>query len=138
MKISDEFPNQNDAAEQVAKVLLDELEKEGLNLKNGNMHKRKRPSMRDEDDVYQSDEDGVVKSYEMLLQDLCKSQNSALPTFYYVPGNKGVFCVGSLLITATGKLETVTSLREHSKKSTAREDVCHDLYILLKSQPLLS
>ncbi|KAJ3372375.1 hypothetical protein HDU91_003615 [Kappamyces sp. JEL0680] len=93
--------------------------------------KRKRL---EEDDGYVSDETGTIPSYEMLVSKQCAAYGIPNPTFYYVPGEVGLLCVGQLLVPSSGRLETFTSLREHKYQTTAREDVCHDLYILLRSQ----
>ena len=87
----------------------------------------------DFEEGYCSDPEGLIKTYKELLIELCKSNAMSPPTFYDIPGpGGGVFCTG-ICIYPDNQVATFTSLREHRLRRNAVEDVCHDLYVTVKT-----
>lgn len=87
-----------------------------------------------DDDVYYSD-DEKVPSYQHLLNELLQKRNLRGPKFSYEKGKLGILCNASIALSG-GVEQIYTSLREHAKQENAREDICHDLYIIVNSQPM--
>jgi hypothetical protein len=128
-KISAPYPTKAEADEEVARQALIDIHPDGLQIvQQVSGMQRKRHSI---DHVYYSDED-ELPSYDYLVQDMLKEANRDLPSFTYMKGKVGWLCSAKIKLE-NGVEENLVSLREHSGKGTAKEDVCHDLYVLLKS-----
>ncbi|KAI8898368.1 hypothetical protein BC833DRAFT_439528 [Globomyces pollinis-pini] len=92
---------------------------------------RKRLNTDELDPVYESDGDGDLPTYDSMLRSWLAENDSPPPTFKYISSPTGIRCTGSVLCPNTRTVVMMTCLRKHHKRGTAREDVCHDLYVLL-------
>ena len=135
-KISSLQSSKSDAAEDVAKQMFLEVHPEAQSILESMQTKADKKHLIEEEDVFFSDEDREIESYESMLRRQLSKDNSPEPNFEYTNGNKGYFCTGTILVRSlNNSTETMTSLREHHSKGTAREDVSHDLFALLKRNP---
>jgi hypothetical protein len=130
--------NQTEAAEMAAKEMFMFLHPnaseilEKMKRYTEKVHARKK--VKDSQDVYYSDEEKNFPSYEKLLRDLLISHGAGSPQFTYNTGEAGGYlCSGTVFLKELNQKKTMVSLREHSRKDTAREDVSHDLYVLVRS-----
>jgi hypothetical protein len=134
-KISSLQSNKTDAAEDVAKQMFLEVHPDAQSILESIQSKAGKKHVIEEEDVFFSDEDHEIESYESMLRKQLSKDNCPEPHFEYTKGNKGYFCTGIILVRSLNRMESLVSLREHHSKGTAREDVSHDLFVLLKSNP---
>jgi hypothetical protein len=137
-KVSAIQNSQTDAAEMAAKEMFSFLHPNASEI----LEKMKRYSekvqakkkVKENQDVYYSDEEKRFPSYEKLLRDLLILHGVPAPEFTYNSTDSGGYlCSGTVFLKALNEKKTMVSLREHSRKGTAREDVSHDLYVLVRS-----
>lgn len=78
-----------------------------------------------------------------MVYDICDSLGLARPTFTYTicdtgsGNNSGIKCTAAIIYSHNSlwkDLPAVTCLRAHRKRRNAREDACHDMYIILQSK----
>ncbi|KAJ3273349.1 hypothetical protein HDV01_004566 [Terramyces sp. JEL0728] len=86
-------------------------------------------------DAYYSDEDEIIKSYEVMLRAELQKRGLSPAEFKYNPGTLGIWCTG-VFYTKDGQPKAMTTLREHKHEATAREDISHDLFVVLLSLPI--
>jgi hypothetical protein len=143
-KISATHRVKADSAEEVAREIFMEVHPNGkaiVEKLTSEKHKKKQMSSKaieslnnfETNDIYYSDDEMAVPSYESLLRKLVDANNLLPPIYKYSKGDIGYTCTGTIYFPTLGREHSMTSLRQHSKASTAREDVCHDLFVLMKS-----
>ncbi|KAJ3323271.1 hypothetical protein HDV06_002038 [Boothiomyces sp. JEL0866] len=86
-------------------------------------------------EMYYSDEDEIIKSYQVLLKEELDRRGLPPAEFKYNAGSQGIRCTG-IFYTKDRQTRVMTTLREHKYESTAREDISHDLYVVLLSLPI--
>ena len=135
-----------EADNEVAKTILQQISPDILNNDSRDYKKRARSSsesnttipashrtkMDQPEPIYYSD-DERNPSYEHLLYKFLDSKNMKRPMYTYENVGHGFTCQATLEFQH-GHPQTLKSLRSHSKRETAREDVCHDIYVVLTSQ----
>jgi hypothetical protein len=127
---------QSDAANEAARKMFIEVHpnaNEIISKMNRYVEKvQLKKKVKEDNEVYFSDDEMQLPSYEQKLRELLIELQCPDPVFTYQTGDLGGFlCSGVVLDRSAGKMQTMVSLREHSSKATAREDVSHDLYVVL-------
>ena len=133
MEISDVHKSRFEADNQVAERVLHKLISGSGKPSVSDLKKAVDAEVFEgEDPVYYSDNESVP-SYEHMLLVLLKSMKLEKPSFDYLTGSVGIICQAKIRLSAQDS-RTFISLREHSARGTAREDVCHDIYIVLSTE----
>jgi hypothetical protein len=132
----DAYPSQNDATQEACKMAfeplyeqLSEQEKEFI-ANYAKVNNTKRKLEKDEENQMFFSDDEEIPSYQFYLTMFCVERKYPAPVFTYLRGDRGVRCRVS--VTVDEQEISATCLRDHKYKSHAREDSCHDMYIIMK------
>ena len=91
-------------------------------------------SENDADITYKSDSDDdfsrLCPTYENLLAEFLARHQCNPPTYIYTKWQHGYKCTATFSLFGSGESHTLTTLREHLRKSHAKEDVSKDLFLI--------